>query len=120
MGNADRLNPNQFSKQPALTSFLGRALEGEKMKRNIIGETYDETAGRILRENQIPATKNDDKAIGALMRLTRERNSISLRKVAGRMGISAPYLSDLKLGRRGWSARLIASALQQIERDPRC
>ena len=40
------------------------------------------------------------------MREERERVGVSLREVARRMGISAPYLSDLERGRRGMNMGL--------------
>lgn len=39
------------------------------------------------------------------MRKNREAAGVSLRKVAIKMGISAPYLSDLERGNRNWSSR---------------
>jgi len=37
-------------------------------------------------------------------RSLRKKSGLSLRRVARIMGISAPYLSDLELGNRAWSA----------------
>lgn len=44
---------------------------------------------------------------GQEMRKLRQATGLSLRKVAERMGRSAAYISDLELGRRGWSGALI-------------
>lgn len=41
------------------------------------------------------------------MRVKREKADHSLRQVAGWMGISAAYLSDLERGNRAWDAELI-------------
>lgn len=45
----------------------------------------------------------DHVAAGAEMRARRRKAKLSLRSVATRLGISAPYLCDLELGRRAWS-----------------
>jgi transcriptional regulator with XRE-family HTH domain len=49
----------------------------------------------------------DDRAVGAAMRQVRIAAGLSLRGVAKRLGVSAPYVSDLELGRRNWSPRRI-------------
>ena len=49
----------------------------------------------------------DHKAIGADRRHYREKFGISLRSFAKQIGFSAPYISDLELGRRPWSEQLI-------------
>ena len=46
----------------------------------------------------------DDKKIGALMRDIRKKAGVSLRAVALQLGLSAAYVCDLELGRRGWNA----------------
>lgn len=43
------------------------------------------------------------------MRRLRQNKGISLRDMAKRMAISAPYLSDLELGRRDWTEEKIAA-----------
>ena len=40
---------------------------------------------------------------GKRMRASRVKKHVSLRTLADRIGVSAPYLSDLELGRRAWS-----------------
>lgn len=40
------------------------------------------------------------------MRELRKASGFTLRTLATRMGFSAPYISDLELGRRGWSSKL--------------
>jgi transcriptional regulator with XRE-family HTH domain len=44
----------------------------------------------------------DHKATGEAMRQLRKSHRISLREVARRMKLSAPFVSDLELGRRNW------------------
>jgi ribosome-binding protein aMBF1 (putative translation factor) len=39
--------------------------------------------------------------VGAALRAARERKGLSLRQCASRLKLSAPYLSDVELGRRG-------------------
>lgn len=45
----------------------------------------------------------DDRATGMKMRGLREAANISLRDLGRMLDLSAPYLSDLELGRRGWT-----------------
>lgn len=47
----------------------------------------------------------DHQRAGAQIRDMRVRRGMSLRSMAKRIGISAPFLSDLELGRRAWSHR---------------
>lgn len=44
--------------------------------------------------------------LGSMMREEREKAGISLREMARRLGISAPYLSDLERGNRGFRTPL--------------
>ena len=50
----------------------------------------------------------DHEAIGAVMRKVREDAKLSLREIARRLHLSAPYVSDLELGRRNWTRSRIA------------
>lgn len=49
----------------------------------------------------------DPRKVGARLRDSRKQREISLREMARRLGITAPYLSDMELGRRGWSTKWI-------------
>lgn len=49
----------------------------------------------------------DHQATGELMRKARVQIGLSLRDMAARMEFSPPYLSDLELGRRNWTDKLI-------------
>lgn len=44
----------------------------------------------------------DHKATGEAMRQLRKAQRVSLREVARHMKLSAPFVSDLELGRRNW------------------
>lgn len=46
----------------------------------------------------------DHKATGNAMRQLRKSHSISLREIARRMKLSAPFISDLERGNRNWDA----------------
>lgn len=46
----------------------------------------------------------DNKAMGQAMRIARKKAGVSGRELARRLGLSAAYVSDLELGRRGWNA----------------
>jgi transcriptional regulator with XRE-family HTH domain len=49
----------------------------------------------------------DHVAAGTTLRKLRKSKHLSVREVARRMDLSAPYVSDLELGRRHWSEDLI-------------
>lgn len=51
----------------------------------------------------------DRKAQADDLRKQRVRRGVSLRFVADKLGISAPYLSDLERGNRAWSDEMIAA-----------
>lgn len=58
----------------------------------------------------------DHYATGQSLRLLRKGAGMSLREMARRMTLSAPFLSDLELGRRNWkegAIRLYQSILTQ-------
>lgn len=52
-------------------------------------------------------TVEDQAAIGAKMRALRTKNGITLREMAGRLGFSPAYISDLERGRRQWREELM-------------
>ena len=56
----------------------------------------------------------DNISTGLEMRRKRIKAGKSLRATAIEMNISAPFLSDLELGRRNWSAFHISKFLQAI------
>jgi len=43
------------------------------------------------------------RALGEELRALRKKRGVSLRRMAELLDVSAPYLSDLELGRRAWS-----------------
>ena len=56
----------------------------------------------------------DDRVIGSQLRKLREDAGLSLREVARRLNYSAAHVSDLELGRRGWSEQRIQAYKQAI------
>jgi len=58
-----------------------------------------ELLGLVTRVKRV----TDNVATGMLAREIRERHQVSLRAVARELNLSAPYVSDLELGRRGWT-----------------
>lgn len=56
----------------------------------------------------------DDVPVGAEMRRRRIAAGLSMRTVAKRLNFSAPYVSDLEKGRRGWSHHKISDYLAAI------
>ena len=49
----------------------------------------------------------DNVETGRVAREARKRAGLSLREVARRMKFSAPFISDLELGRRCWNEKLV-------------
>lgn len=45
--------------------------------------------------------------IGAAAKAHRQTANLSLRETARRMGVSAPFLSDLELGKRNWTVAAV-------------
>lgn len=60
--------------------------------------------------------KTDNAAAGEAIRSMRKAKKISLRRLAKALGITPPYLSDMELGRRGWSPERFALAQRKLER----
>lgn len=58
----------------------------------------------------------DHHETGKQMRALREETGRSLRSVASAIGISAPYLSDMELGRRGWSSDMILKVTSALNK----
>ena len=48
----------------------------------------------------------DHEATGKFWRMKRREATLSLREMSRRLKLSAPYVSDLELGRRNWSEKL--------------
>ena len=70
---------------------------------------------------QVSVWKTDEVALGYMMRKLRIAQSVSLRAHARKLKWSAPYVSDLELGRRGWSENRVAlyiAALPQMPEPP--
>jgi len=73
-----------------------------------------ENAERCLAEAKKRFT-DDQKFIGQCMRLEREKRKVSLRALSRQMWVSAPYVSDLELGRRLWSTATISNYSQALD-----
>ena len=56
----------------------------------------------------------DPRLQGQQMRQLRKRKGISVREIARRTGLSAPYISDLELGRRAFNTDLIQRYKQAL------
>lgn len=67
----------------------------------------DKCGGSGEREN--PAYRGQE------MRKLRKEAGLGLREIARKMGFSAAYVSDLELGRRGWSGDLIRAYQKAIK-----
>lgn len=59
----------------------------------------------------------DDAALGAEMRKLRVAAGISLRGMAKRLGLSAPYVGDLELGQRAWHTQRVAEFVAALSPD---
>lgn len=58
--------------------------------------------------------KTDHTEAGNIVRARRKKRKMSLRTLATKMGISAPYLSDLERGHRPWTVEKFGQALKLI------
>jgi transcriptional regulator with XRE-family HTH domain len=54
----------------------------------------------------------DHVATGAAMRQLRKAHNVSMREIARRMKLSAPFISDLERGRRNWTGKLAIEYMQ--------
>jgi len=61
-------------------------------------------------------TVRSDEEIGADIRQRRLTLGLSVAAVARVIGISRPYLGDLELGRRHWTARLLHGAVTALDK----
>lgn len=57
----------------------------------------------------------DHRQVGLWMQGCRRRALLSLREVAGRLGCSASYLSDLEHGRRNWNEERFNKVLEAMK-----
>lgn len=57
----------------------------------------------------------DDARVGEYLRQIRTARQLSGREIARRMKISAPYLSDMELGRRGWNEQKVTAYLNAVQ-----
>jgi transcriptional regulator with XRE-family HTH domain len=62
----------------------------------------------------IQTTKIDQAKAGQMIRELRKKSGVSLRDMALKMNLSAPFVSDMELGRRNWSEEKFASAQKAI------
>lgn len=70
---------------------------------------------KYLRHKQV--VQIDHVATGDEIRKYREWLGLSLRSAAKLLKLSAPYLSDLELGRRNWSAGLVLDVITVWKRS---
>ena len=70
-----------------------------------------------MKANNLPTVKVseiDHLEAGRYIRGLRTRALMSLRRLSHELGVSAPFLSDLELGRRNWTAERFARAKEAI------
>ena len=65
----------------------------------------------------IPTKEINHAEAGKRIRALREKKGMSLRRLAAGMGFSAPFVSDLELGRRNWTERSFDSALEILAEE---
>lgn len=89
-----------------------------KMKKfkycDVLGRNIEQASEAIFRAGRTVVYVPDNKAIGETMRETRKRRGTSLRNLALRMKLSAPYVSDLELGRRGWTQQRVLDYMKAL------
>ena len=73
---------------------------------------------KVTRRDLGPVTRNtkviDHRATGELMRRARDQSALSLRDMATRLNLSAPYLADLERGRRNWTEARVQQWIDAI------
>lgn len=57
----------------------------------------------------------DPRHQGSRARALRREAALSLREIARRMDLSAGYISDLELGRRGWNDELMKRYIKALQ-----
>ena len=95
------------------TPKLPAAPEGGSLTRlvQLLGECDRMTAQwRKLHDNLLSQ-------VGATMRTEREQRKVSIRELARRLGISAPFLSDMERGNRKYSIEWCKKALTKLNGD---
>ncbi|WOO40392.1 helix-turn-helix domain-containing protein [Rubellicoccus peritrichatus] len=86
------------------------------IKANILKRVQDGEQECLRLQHQWEIAKKEHcKDTGKLMREYREQAALSLRKLAGRLCISAAYLSDLESGNRAYRLELVEQAFRAIE-----
>lgn len=61
--------------------------------------------------------RNDLAGVGTAMRAVREENGCGLRELAKRIGISAPFLADVELGRRTASKEVFEKWIKEVAKQ---
>jgi len=64
----------------------------------------------------IEIEKPDKDGNGAIIRALRNHKGMSLRRLAFELDVSAPYLSDLEHGNRGFSEEMFNRAKEEISK----
>jgi len=62
----------------------------------------------------VTLTKIDHVATGDTMARLRRSTRMTMREMARRLGISAPYLCDLEHGRRNWSVGWVTAYVAEL------
>lgn len=57
----------------------------------------------------------DSYEVGTRLRNERESRGMSLRTMAGKLSYSPAYVSDMELGRRGWTESKVAAYLENLK-----
>ena len=79
-------------------------------------EKYIETIEAVDRAKEAHAVARLQ--LGKAVRLARQAKKLSLKYVAARIDVSAPYLYDFELGRRGIRDDLVMSLVNAIQDYP--
>lgn len=92
------------------TNEFQAATEGGSLRRlvQLLGECARMTAQWRKRHDSLLSQ------VGAMMRTERERRKVSLRELSRRLGISAPFLSDMERGNRKYSIEWCKKALTKL------
>lgn len=82
-------------------------------RKATVAEAFLGHCSKIVERREI-----DHVALGYMLRKRRIAQSVSLRAHAAKLKLSAPYVSDLELGRRGWSLARVEAYLGALPEMP--
>lgn len=88
-----------------------------KSRRSLDGLVLLYRAAEEKASEWLKLLRHAETEAGRVMREEREKRGLSLREMARRLGVSAPFLSDMELGNRRYSVAWIEAAKDVFEQN---